>query len=85
MAVYDLRNKQLSVGSTAARLITILSQDKSVASTAARLATAVMGTASSDPPAEKPKTDVEIARENMKKKKAAKKGKKKPEEVCFVK
>lgn len=55
-------------------------QDKSVASTAARLATAVMGTASSEPPAEKPKTDVEIARENMKKKKAAKKGKKKPEE-----
>ena len=44
-----------------------------------------MGTANSDPPAEKPKTDVEIARENMKKKKAAKKGKKKPEEVCFVK
>lgn len=58
-------------------------QDKSVASTAARLATAVMGTASAESTtaAEKTKSEVEIARENMKKKKAGKKGKKKPEEV----
>ena len=55
-------------------------QDKSVASTAARIATAVMGGGASDttPAAavEKPKSDIEIARENMKKK-MGKKGKKK--------
>ena len=62
-----------------------LSQDKSVASTAARLATAVMGAAGTDTaaPTEKVKSEVELARENMKKKKAGKKGKKKPESEVF--
>ncbi|KAL5254907.1 hypothetical protein ACHWQZ_G014376 [Mnemiopsis leidyi] len=58
-------------------------QDKSVASTAARLATAVMGTASTEATdaAEKAKSEIELARENMKKKKAGKKGKKKTDET----
>ena len=60
-----------------------LLQDKSVASTAARLATAVMGTASTEATdaAEKAKSEIELARENMKKKKAGKIGKKKTDEV----
>ena len=51
-------------------------QDKSVASTAARLATVVMGGTSEPAPAPVAKSEVEIARENMRKK-MAKKGKKK--------
>ena len=45
-----------------------------------------MGTATTEAndTAEKAKSEIEIARENMKKKKAGKKGKKKTEEVRFM-
>ena len=47
-----------------------------MASTAARIATAVMGSSENHAPTEKAKSDIEIARDNMKKK-MGKKGKKK--------
>ena len=59
-------------------------QDKSVASTAARLATAVMGGATEKSAPDSKMSEIELARENMKKKLAAnKKGKKKIEEVSL--
>lgn len=59
-------------------------QDKSVASTAARLATAVMGGATEKSAPDSRMSEIELARENMKKKLAAKKGKKKIEEPTPV-